>query len=213
MICTDLRKSSIFSGKTWIVLSDRNRVFIMNLTSATPRTQPKPNTNKMTEATLISPDEAAAIEAKKRADRTEDETSALKAFKKAQRTAEKAAKKDALKPFRANCSTDLLNSDSLLTTHVLPDYDTEVHLPLKKEDFAGEDNFMRFRAEQIRVRGEAMVAKAAEMMKEADQLQQLGDPATRKAMKTANKLIANLGKLKASLAASGVNIDEMLSDL
>lgn len=89
-------------------------------------------------------------------------------------------------------------------TAVPTDFDSKLHKPLKRTDFADESMYLEMKADEF-------AAKADKLRKEAQTIRELGSSADRK---NAKKLIAmqeKMAELMESLKAQGIDPEAILS--
>lgn len=143
--------------------------------------------------------------------KTDAEKARLKAERKAAKQAEKAAR-PAPTPFRTTISAEHLNGDGLLTVANVYDfgYNDEKHEELAREDFASESLWLTFRASRLRLKAQALLAKADQLESEAKSAASFGDPTKRAAVKRIAKLGAAFAELRKTLESEGVDLSEIL---
>lgn len=131
--------------------------------------------------------------------------------KKAQREAEKAK----LTPFRSVVTSEHVNAEGLLTSSDVRTlgYDEDVHQQLSRSDFATETLWLMFRASNLRARAAKMLAQAEKMELDASTATNVADPEKRKQVKRLQKLAGAFAELKNTLAAEGLNIEDLLKGL
>lgn len=112
-------------------------------------------------------------------------------------------------------STDLakehMNGDGLLTA--IPDnYDSKEHLAPKRADFASEDLFLEFKANEFESRAEGLATKAARLREQAETIRKFGDPEQRKKVAKFQKMQAQISELQKALEAEGISLDELMDE-
>ena len=126
---------------------------------------------------------------------------------------EKKAKKEKVKKvvFETK-SKDEKNADVLFTVAMPEGFDAKLHKPIGPKAFAGRHLHASHKATLMKAKGEALVVAAEILEKKAEKLSKMGDEKTRKSMKRAERVVKELGGLKAVLAAAGVSIADLLKE-
>ncbi len=83
------------------------------------------------------------------------------------------------------------------------------HLPLKKTDFAGIVEHMRYTAFVARAKALVLIRSAEDKEKKADRISQYGDDATRKKVQKAARLREQLALMEKQLTEEGVDITKI----
>lgn len=91
---------------------------------------------------------------------------------------------------------------------VFEGWNPKKHKPLRKSDFAEEYMYMFFRAHVAQIRADQQAEKAKKLRKQAEQIQQFGDPKTRKKAKKLARMREQLAALEAELAGEGISLED-----
>lgn len=84
-----------------------------------------------------------------------------------------------------------------------PDYNFTSHKPLKKKDFASDEFFFNYKAEELIAKADLWKAKAEEARK-------LGSTKDRAKAKRLIKMQETMAQLRKQLEAQGINVDELM---
>lgn len=149
---------------------------------------------------------------------TKSKIQAVKGLASVDMEEEKAVKtpkepKQELPAFRLSAPAAILSPEGLLTTHLLEEhgYDRSKFGRLSREDFDTDVNWMRYKAVDMRARGEQLIANAAKIEKAAEAGAAFADPKKRAQVKRFQKLAEAFADLQKQLASEGIDVDSLLN--
>jgi hypothetical protein len=118
-----------------------------------------------------------------------------------------------LPSFRLSAPAAILSPEGLLTTHLVEShgYDRSSFARLSREDFDTDVNWMRYKAADMRARGEQLIANAAKIEKAAEAGAAFADPKKRAQVKRFQKLAEAFADLQKQLASEGIDVDSLLN--
>jgi hypothetical protein len=101
----------------------------------------------------------------------------------------------------------LLDDKGRYKTHELEGYDPKEHVPPKKDEFAEEFHFMRFRADQLEKQAADCVERAAKLRKQADFNEKHPDERKRNAVRRMARMRQTYQDLMEELKREGIEVD------
>jgi CRISPR/Cas system-associated protein Cas5 (RAMP superfamily) len=116
--------------------------------------------------------------------------------------AEKPSKKRTLFP---------IAKDAKFETPIPEGFDFAKHVPLKKTNFKSSGTFLRHKSEMLKWQASKLTTSADDLEKKGLRIEALGDEKTAGKVKKVERLQNTLAELREQLAASGINIDEILA--
>lgn len=98
----------------------------------------------------------------------------------------------------------IIDGQGRITADTLPHYDATAHIRPKRNDFANEWDYLRWRAGELENQADSYIKRADLLRKQADTAQSQPDPRKRKALVKLQKMRETMAALEAQLAAEGL---------